>query len=111
VKRRTTTKKINDAITNNLVKLTKAEVYHKTSRKIEVIDNDTLTENLQFLCESGYFADCIGWTYEKNYKTNGYIAECSRTDGNAENIIIVYFCTGVGVSDGDVEKVLVFEEE
>lgn len=70
MKRRTTTKQINDAITNNLVKLTKAEVYHKTSRKTEVIDNIIITENLLFLCESGVFVDCIGWTIERDYKAN-----------------------------------------
>lgn len=110
MKRRTTTKKINDAITNNLVKLTKAEIYHKTTRKTEPIVNDTLIENLQLLSEADYFADCIGWTFERDYKTNGYITECSRTDGYSENIVTLYLSAGDGVSNGDVEKVLVKEE-
>lgn len=110
MKRRTTTQKINSAITNKLLIPIRAECYHKSTRKTETIDNGTLVENLQFLCESGIFVDCIGWHYEKDYKTNSYIAECGRTEGNAENIITVHLCTGDGVIDGDLEKVLVKEE-
>ncbi len=110
MRKRTTTQKLNSAITNNLLKVQKAQCYYKTSRKTETIDNDTLTENLQFLCESGVFASCIGWTFEKDYKTNSYIAECSRTDGNSENIVIVHLSVGDGVIDGDLEKVLVIKE-
>lgn len=110
MKRRTTTRQLSSAIINNLVKLTKAEIYHKTTRKTEPIVNDTLIENLQLLSKSNVFASCIGWTYEKDYKTNGYIAECSRTDGNVENIITLYLSAGDGVSNGDIEKVLVKEE-
>ena len=110
MKRRTTTKKINDAITNNLLILTKTKVYHKTTRKTEPIVNDTLIENLQLLSESDVFASCIGWTFCKDYKTNSYIAECGRMEGNVENIITLYFCAGDGVSNEDLEKVLVKEE-
>lgn len=112
MKRRTTTKKINDAITNNLVKLTKAEVYHKTSRKTEVIDNIIITENLLFLCESGVFVDCIGWTFERDYKANSYIAECGRREGDSENIVTVYLCAGDGVEREFIDRALsVIEEE
>lgn len=111
MKRRTTTQKINSAITDKLLIPIRAECYHKTTRQTEAIDNSTLVENLQFLSESGCFTDCIGWTFEKDFKTTGYIAECSRTDGNSENIVIVHLSVGDGVIDGDLEKVLVFEEE
>lgn len=110
MRRRTTTKQLNSAITNNLLHITKAEVYYKTSRKTETIDNDTLIENLQFLCESGVFVDCVGWTYSRDCKTNSYIAECSRTDGNAENIITLYLSVG-DVDVEDVNKALDIEEE
>jgi hypothetical protein len=110
MKRRTTTKQLSSAITNNLLKVQKAEIYHKTTSKTEPIANDTLIENLQFLSESGVFSNCISWRFEKAYKTNGYIAECGRTEGNAENIITVYLCTGDGVIEEDLEKVLVVEE-
>lgn len=110
MKRRTTTKQLNSAIANNLLKIQKAQCYYKTSRKTVTIDDDTFIENLHFLSEAGYFSDCIGWTYEKDYKTNGYIAECSRTDGNSENIVTVYLCANDGVECEDVEKMLVVEE-
>ena len=110
MRKRTTTRKLNNAITNNLLILTKAEVYHKTTRKTEPIVNDTLIENLQLLSKSNVFASCIGWTYEKDYKTNSYIAECGRMEGNVENIITLYLSAGDGVSNEDLEKVLVKEE-
>ena len=109
MKKRTTTKQLNSAITNNLLKLQKAQCYYETSRKTEIIDVDTFRESLDFLCET-IFASCVGWHYEKDYKTNSYITECGRTEGNAENIITVHLCVGDGVSDGDWEKVLVVEE-
>lgn len=108
--RKTTTKQINDVLSNNLLQLTKAECYHKTTHKTEVIDTDTLIENLQFLCESGVFVDCVGWTYSKNCKTNSYIAECSRTDGNAENIITLYLGVGDDMDVEDVNEALAVEE-
>lgn len=110
MRKRTTTRKLNNAITNNLLILTKAEVYYKTIRKTEPIVNDTLIENLQLLSKSNVFASCIGWTYEKDYKTNSYIAECGRMEGNVENIITLYLSAGDGVSNEDLEKVLVKEE-
>ena len=110
MKRRTTTQKLQQVIIKNLLHVVKAECYYKASRKTEIINNDTLIENLQFLSESGVFSGCIGWTYEKDYKTNGYIAECSRTDGNSENIITVYLCAGDDVNVEDLEKVLLKEE-
>ena len=110
MKKRTSTPKLNTAITNNLLKIIKAECYYKTSRKTVSIDDDIFIENLQFLSEAGYFSGCIGWTFEKDFKTDGYIAECSRTDGNSENIVTVYLCVGDCVSAEDLEKVLAVEE-
>lgn len=109
MRKRTTTKQLSSAINNNFLKLQKAQCYYKASKKTELIDADTFRESLDFLCET-IFASCIGWTYEKNYKTNGYIAECGRTEGNAENIITVYLCTGDGVIEEDIEKALRVEE-
>ena len=110
MRKKTTTRQLNSAITNNLLKVQKAECYYKTSRKTVTIDDDTFIENLQFLSEAGYFSGCIGWTFEKDFKTNGYIAECSRTDGNSENIVIVHLCAGDDVECESIEKVLVVEE-
>ncbi len=64
----TTTKKINKAITNNLVKAEKIEVYYKTSGKTEIIDTNKFTEDFSVLCESDVFADAIGWHYERDIK-------------------------------------------
>lgn len=55
--------------------------------------------------------DCIGWTYSKDYKTNGYIAECSRTDGDSENIVTVYLRVNDGANVEDIERILKIEEE
>lgn len=110
MKRRTTTQKINSAITNNLLIPIKAECYNKTTCQIETINSGTLAENLQSLCESGVLASCIGWHYERDYKTNGYIAECSRMDGCAENIVTVRLRTGDGVDAEDIERALKIEE-
>ena len=93
MKRKTTTAKINDAVTTNLLTVTRTECYHKTSR------------------QSGIFADCIGWYFEKVYKTNQYIIECCRLDGGAENIITVYLRANDGVKREDIEKVLLIKEE
>ena len=110
MRKKTTTKQLNSAIINNLLKVQKAEIYHKTTSKTEPIGNDTLIENLQFLCESGVFSDCIRWTFEKDYKTNGYIAECGRREGNAENIVTVHLCVGDDVNTEDIEEALKIEE-
>lgn len=109
MKKRTTTKQLNSAINNNLVIVQKAELYHKDSGKTDII-TDSFAEDLAFLSESGVFSDCIIWRFEKACNTNSYIAEHGRTEGNAENIITVHLCTGDGVIDGDLEKVLLKEE-
>lgn len=105
MKKRTTTKQLNSAITNNLLKVQKAKLYHKDSGKIDII-TDSFVENLAFLSESGCFTDCIGWTFEKDFKTGNYIAECSRTDGNSENIVTVHLSVGDGVNAEEINEIL-----
>lgn len=106
----TTTNKINEAIASNLLQITKAEVYNKTSGKTETIDTDRLTENFSFLCESGVFIDAIGWHYERDIQTNGYIAETGRMNPDSEIIITVYLDVCEGVRTENVERTLLFEE-
>lgn len=60
MKLRTTTAKINEALTTNLLTVTRTECYHKTSRQTDAVNAESFLENFQFLCESGIFADCIG---------------------------------------------------
>ena len=107
----TTTTKINEAITNNLLQITKAEVHYKTSRKTETIDADKFYENFSYLCEAGVFADAIGWHYERDHKLNGYIAETGRMNPDTEIIITVYLGVCNGVSEENVERTLSVSEE
>lgn len=112
MRRKTTTQKLQQVITNNLLHITKAEIYHKTSRKTEIIDTDRFTENFSFLCESGIFADAIGWHYERDIKSKSYIAETGRMNPDVEIIITVYLTVCNGASRENVEKELnVIEEE
>ena len=111
MKRITTTKKINETITNNLLQIEKAEIYYKTSGKTESIDADIIHENLSFLFESGCFADVLGWHYERNYKTGSYEIETGRMNPGTEIIISVYLAVCESESVEDVEKALEVTEE
>ncbi len=111
MRRITTTKKINEAITNNLLNITKAEIYYKSSRKTEIIDADKFHEDFSFLCESGCFADAVGWHYERDFKSKSYIAECGRMNPNTEIIISVYLSVCEGVIGEKIEKILEVTEE
>ena len=109
MKRMTTTKQINDAITNNLLQIAEAEVYHKTSRETDII-TDSFLEDFQFLCESGCFIDCVGWHYERDYRTSDYIIETGRMDGDVDTIVTVYLRVNDGVNAEDIERTLLFVE-
>lgn len=112
MRRITTTNKINEAITNNLLQIERSEIYYKSSRKAETIDAGKFYEDFSFLCESGRFADAVGWYYERDIKTNGYIAECGGNNRDSEIIITVYFGICNGVSKENIERTLsVIEEE
>lgn len=110
MKKRTTTKHLNTTITNNLLHITKAEIYNKTTRKTDVINTDAFQESLDFLCET-IFADCIGWHFERDINTGQYVTECSRKDGSVDLIIIAHLCARDSVNVEDVEKMLKIEEE
>lgn len=111
MRKRTTTQQLNTAITNNLLHIEKAEVHYKTSGKTEIIDTDRFIENFSFLCESGIFADAIGWHYERDIKTDGYIAETGRMNPDSEIIIATYLGVCNGACRENVEKVLEVTEE
>lgn len=91
-------------------KVTKAEVYHKTSRETDII-TDSFLENFQFLCESGCFVDCVGWHYERDYKTGDYIIETGRMDGNSENVVTAYLRVNDNANVENIERTLLFVEE
>lgn len=107
----TTTRQLQQVITNNLLHVVKAETYYKSSRKTEIIEADKFKENLDFLCESGTFMDAIGWHYERDIKTSGYIAETGRMNPDTEIIITVYLGVGEGVNGEETEKALSVNEE
>ncbi len=107
----TTTQKISEAISNNLLQVAKAEIYYKTSGKTETMDADRFQENFDFLCESGCFADAIGWHFERDYKSGRYIIETGRMNPHSEIIVTVYLNVGEGVNGEDVERTLLFEKE
>lgn len=111
MKRRTTTAQINEALASNLLTLTKVEVYYKSSRKTDTINVKSFLEDFQFLCEANVFMNCIGWHYEKDFKTGLYILEAGRTDAYSENIITVHMRVRDSVSDEQVKKALFFIEE
>lgn len=111
MQKQTTTKQLSTAIKNGLLHITKAEIYNKTTRKTDVINADVFQESLDFLCET-IFADCIGWHYEKDYKTGQYIIECGRMNPNTEVIVAIYLWVCDGVKREDVDMALsVIEEE
>ena len=111
MKKVTTTKRINVTLTNNLLHIRKAEVYYKTSGKTETVDAITFRENFSLLCESGTFADAIGWHYEQDSTLHGYIAETGRMNPDTEIIITVYLGICNGACKENVEKELKVSEE
>ncbi|MBD5548114.1 MAG: hypothetical protein HDQ97_12055 [Lachnospiraceae bacterium] len=111
MKRITTTAKINETISNNLLQVTKAEIYYKSLGTTETVNASILCESLDFLCHSGIFADAIGWHYERDSKTNGYIVECGRMNPDTEIIVIVYLDICNGACKENIEKALEVTEE
>lgn len=111
MKKRTTTQKLQQVIKDNLLKLIKAQKYNKSTYQTEVISIDLFKDSLDFLCES-LFADCIGWYYERNYETGGYVIETGRMIRESDFMFIAHLCANDGVSREKVEKALrVIEEE
>lgn len=111
MKRRTTTAQINEALTSNLLTVTKAECYHKTSRITDLIEVESFLEDFQFLCEANVFINCVGWTCQQDHRTGLYILEAGRTDAYSENIITIHMRVNKGVKIEDIERALKIEEE
>ena len=111
MRKRTTTKKLLEAIANNLLIITKAECHYKSSSRIDKISADKFKDSLDFLCESGIFSESLGWHYERDHKTNDYILETGRYNPHSEIIITVYMRICNGASAENVEKELLFLED
>lgn len=105
MRRKTTTRQIQQAIKNNLLKLVKVEKYSKSTRKTTTISIDIFKDDLDFLCET-IFADCVGWHYEYDIKSKQYIIECGRMNGDADFIFIAHLCACDGVKVESVDKIL-----
>ena len=110
MRRRTTTAQINDALP--LMEIIKAEYYNKDTYTTTDIDTATFTENLQFLAESGKLTSCLGWTYERNFKSkNEYIFETGRMNAECDGYLTVWMRLKDGVSMDEVEKMLLMIED
>ena len=112
MRKRTTTQQLNSAITSNLLYIAKAEVYYKTSRKTEIIDPDKFKDSLDFLCESGVFADFVDWHYERNLSAKDeYILDSGAMNPYSENVVTVYLRVADGMNGEDIDRTLLFVEE
>jgi len=96
MRRKTTTKKLQQAIKDDLLKLVKAEKYSKSTRKTTTISTEAFKDDFDFLCET-IFSDAIGWHYEYDIKEKQYIIECGRMDGSVDFIFIAHLCACDGV--------------
>lgn len=111
MRKRTTTQKLQQVITNNLLHITKAEVYYKTSRKTETIDTDKFKNSLDFLCESDVFADFVDWHYERNTSAKDeYVFDSGAMNPYSENVVTVYLHVGENVDIEDIERTLLLQE-
>ena len=105
MRRKTTTRQIQQAIKNYLLKLVKAEKYSKSTYKTTTILTDTFKDDLDFLCET-IFSDAIGWHYEYDIKEKQYIIECGRMDGSVDFIFIAHLCACDGVGRECIDNAL-----
>ena len=111
MRKRTTTQQLQNAITNNLLTIEKAEIHHKSSNHIDEISADKFKDSFDFLCESGVFAEAISWHYGYDCGSNIYILETGRMNPHSEIIITVYLKAGDGVVNReDVDKALMIDE-
>ena len=112
MRKRTTTRQLQQTITDNLLVIEKTEIYYKTSRKTEIIDTDKFKDSLNFLCESGVFADFVDWHYERNISTKGeYILYSGAMNPYSENVVTVYLRVADGMNGEDIDRTLLFLEE
>ncbi len=105
MRRKTTTKKLQQAIKDKLLHITKAQKYSKSTRKTTTISTDTFKDDLDLLCET-LFADSIGWHYEYDIKVKQCIIECSRMKGDVDFIFIVHLCACDGVERECIDRAL-----
>ena len=110
MRKRTTTKQLQNALSNNLLTIEGAESYNKTTHQTDQISADQFKDSLDFLCET-IFYDSVGWNYERNYKTGNYEIDCGRMNPNTDLIVIAHLCANNNVNSEDIEQALLFLED
>ena len=63
MRRKTTTQKLHEAISNNLLTIVKVQCSYKSSNRIDEINKEEFKDNLDFLSESGVFSGFVEWHY------------------------------------------------
>lgn len=111
MRKRTTTKRLLEAITNGLLEARKTECSYKSSDRIDEISKETFLDSLAFINESGVFANFIDWHYERDLSENGgYIFDSGRMNPYSENVVTVYLRMNDSTTEEEIEKMLLFEE-
>lgn len=114
MRRITTTKQLNSAITNNLLNITKAEIYYSITRLLE-IPKPWISNHLKRVSVSSVNLEYFQMRLDgimREFKTNGYICEVGRMNPDSEVIISVYLRVCEGVRGEDIDEVLrIMEEE
>lgn len=111
MRKRTTTKQLQQAITNGLLEVTKAECSYKSSSRIDKITSQTFKEKLDFLCESGIFSQFIDWHYEEDLSGKDvYIADSGAMNPYTDAIVTVYLRMNDNATDEEIQKALLFDE-
>ncbi len=111
MRRRTTTRQLYDAITNNLLQIQKAQIHNKNIRKTEEIDGATFKENFDFLSESGAFVDFIGWHYELDSQSGECVADSGAMNAESDVSIEVFLVAMDGIDKQNINKKLLYVEE
>lgn len=113
MRKRTMTRNLNDAITNGLLQIDKVQCRSKSSSQVDALNDGTFIENLQFLCESGVFADFVDWHYKRWLSEKGelFIVDSGAMNPYSEHVVTVYLSVCDGVNVENVERILKIEEE
>ena len=111
MRRRTTTKQLLEAITNNLLQVRKIECSYKSSNQINELSKEIFLDNLAFINESGVFANFIDWHYGKNISVKDeYIFDSGAMNPYSENVVTVYLRKNNSTTDEEIQETLLFEE-
>jgi hypothetical protein len=112
MRQKTTTQKLHEAISNNLLKIVKVQCSYKSSNRIDEINKEEFKDCLDFLCESGVFSGFIDWHFEMSpSKKREYIIDSGAKNPYSENIVTAYLRISDDLNVEDIERILLFEEE